>query len=94
MQFTQYLIESSDWVIEVIRDDVPYFAHIEKDGRISMVRATPASFGYVSKWRSLDRAKKILAKVPDGNLVQTFGGYVYSDKSSIKIPNRRGEYKN
>jgi hypothetical protein len=94
MQFKDYLIESADWVIEVIKDDVPYFAHLEKDGRISMVRATPASFGYVSKWRAKERALKVLAKVPDGHLVQTYGGYVYSSKSEIKIPNRRGEYKN
>ena len=94
MQFKEYLIESADWVIEVIRDDVPYFAHVENDGRISLVRATPASYGYISKWRSKERALKVLAKVPEGQLVQTFGGYVFSSKHEIKIPNRRGEYKN
>jgi hypothetical protein len=55
MSFKQFLIETADWVIEVEKDGVPYFANVEKDGRISFIKASPTSFSHCSKWRKFRR---------------------------------------
>jgi len=83
MNFKQFLIETAEWVIEIEKDGVPYFANVESDGRISFMRASPTSFSHCSKWRNKDRALRVLSKIPGATLVPTYGGYTYSSKSSV-----------
>jgi len=90
MNFKDFLIESADWMIEVDHKGSPHFANFERDGRISLCIASPSSFHHCSKWKVKARAEKALKKVPGGKLIQTFGGYVSSNKTSVApLPEKR-----
>jgi len=79
-----------EYVIEIVGVDgtVQYLVHVERDGRITMMRPSPAGYSHVHKWRVKARAEKVAMQVtpPVGmtlRIVPTYGGFVYGSKSTV-----------
>lgn len=73
-----------EYVIELLQGDtVTGLLHIERDGRHSVTKPTPAGYSHVKKFRVKDRAVVIAAKYPNARLAQTYGGYCYGSKSIV-----------
>jgi hypothetical protein len=76
-------------VIEITEGtNVVALVHVERDGRISRVAATPSGYSHVHKWKVKSRAEAILRKLsPEdqraARIVSTWGGYCYGSKSTV-----------
>lgn len=102
MRFKEFLTESVDWMIQVIRNGEPFYVHFDKSGGIVrpvLLRQTPANHLHCSKWRVKERAEKALRTLqtfaPDAQLIDTYGGPPIGGKDAAwHRPTRRPEHKN
>ena len=76
-------------VIELLEgSNVIALVHVERDGRVTRVPATPAAYSHVHKWKVKSRAEAIVRKLsPEdqraARIVSTWGGYCYGSKSTV-----------
>lgn len=86
-----------EYVIEIVLGDaVQALVHVERDGRHTTTKPTPAGYSHVSKFRIKERAEKVAAKHENARVVATYGGYIYGTKRQVVPPqadNKRSPYR-
>lgn len=87
-----------EYVIELLNGaTVVALVHKERDGHLTTVKPTPDGYMHVSKYRAKDRALVVADKYHNARVAATYGGYVYSSKSTVTPPqpkvNKRPAYR-
>lgn len=75
---------SNEYIIEVQQQgEVTHFILVERSGSISRLTANPSGFMYCTKFKNKTRAEKVAMTIVGARVVPSFGGIVYSSKSSV-----------